>query len=77
MLMSSQAPQFIAGDFAYEIINETTVRVTCGDFFDVCVPIRDLDRGIVRYQRVRAEYFAKRADVLPIKGRRKAHAAMP
>lgn len=67
-LMSSQPPQFITGDFEYRIINETTVRVTCGDFFDVAIPIADLDKGIRRYQRIKAEFFRQSAEVVPLRG---------
>jgi hypothetical protein len=66
--MSSQPPQFLSGDFEYRIINETTVRVTCGDFFDVAIPIRDLDRGIARYMLVKHEYERRSAEVVPLRG---------
>lgn len=66
---------FIFGDFHYEIINDQTVRVTCGEDFDVCIPIRDLDRGVARYERTKAEWRARRAEVVDLRAKRRGHAA--
>jgi hypothetical protein len=68
--MLKDLPPFVSGEFKYQIINDRTVRVSCGDNFDICIPMDDLDRGVASYQRAKAEFFAKRAEVIPLKAGR-------
>jgi hypothetical protein len=65
--MLKDLPPFVSGEFKYQIINDRTVRVSCGDNFDICIPMDDLDRGVASYQRAKAEFYAKRAEVIPLK----------
>jgi hypothetical protein len=68
--MLKDLPPFVSGEFKYRIVNDRTVRVSCGDNFDICIPMDDLDRGVASYQRAKAEFFAKRAEVIPLKAGR-------
>lgn len=72
--MLRDLPPFVSGVFRYRIINDRTVRVTCGASFDICIPIEDLDRGVTAYAKAKAEWAVdqlQRGDVIQIKGRKR------
>jgi hypothetical protein len=74
MLMLKDLPPFVSGEFKYRIVNDRTVRVSCGDNFDICIPMDDLDRGVTAYAKAKAQWAVDqlhRGEVVPIKGRKR------
>jgi hypothetical protein len=72
--MHRDLPAFVSGEFRYQIINDRTVRVTCGDSFDICIPIADMDRGVAAYAKAKAVWAVDqlhRGEVVPIKRRKR------
>lgn len=70
--MSGAVP-FIDEAPEYEI-RDKNMHITAGDW-TMAMSLRNFELGMARASRVIAEHYAKRAEVVPIKGKRGRHAA--